>query len=123
MIYVKFGDFKDPLKQNLTLEFRRNQNKSFSILIKSHINHDQIHHIRNNWPGPTIFSPGDCHTKRLLALIHPCLEEVTEIESDPKRRFVSFKVTPSNDRVVCVYAPSGHNTREQLARGHFFEGK
>ena len=37
-------------------------------------------------------------------------------------RFVSFKVTPSNDRVLCIYAPSGHSTREQLARGHFFEG-
>ena len=32
--------------------------------------------------------------------------------------FLSF----SNDRVLCVYAPSGHSTREQLTRGHFFEG-
>ena len=35
--------------------------------------------------------------------------------------FVTFWVTPSNDRVLCVYAPSGHNIREQLAREHFFE--
>ena len=35
---------------------------------------------------------------------------------------MSFKVTPSNDRVLCVYAPSGYSTREQLARGRFFEG-
>ena len=38
-----------------------------------------------------------------------------------KRRFVSCKATPSNDRVLCVYATSGCNTREQLARGNFFE--
>ena len=38
---------------------------------------------------------------------------------------MSFKVTPSNDKVFmcfCVYAPLGHSTREQLARGRFFEG-
>ena len=36
--------------------------------------------------------------------------------------FVSFKVTPFNDRILCVYVPSGYSTREQLARGRFFEG-
>ena len=25
-------------------------------------------------------------------------------------------------RVLCICAPSGHSNREQLARGHFFEG-
>ena len=34
----------------------------------------------------------------------------------------SFKVTVSNYRVLCIYAPSGDSTREQLARGSFFEG-
>ena len=50
------------------------------------------------------------------------LTGVIEVDTNPKRKFVSFKVTPSNDRGLCVYAPSGHNTREELARGHFFEG-
>ena len=35
--------------------------------------------------------------------------------------FVSLKVTPSDDRVLCVYAPSWQNTREQLVKGCFFE--
>ena len=35
---------------------------------------------------------------------------------------MSFKVTLSNDRVLCVYAPSGNSTREQLASGRFSEG-
>ena len=47
--------------------------------------------------------------------------DVTEVDSNPKGRFVSFKVAPSSDRVVCVYAPSGHGNREQLAKGRFFE--
>ena len=34
---------------------------------------------------------------------------------------MSFKVTHTNDKVLCVYAPSEYGTREQLARGHSFE--
>ena len=43
-------------------------------------------------------------TKRLLILLHLGLEAVPEVDIDPKGRFVSFKVTPSNDRVLCAYA-------------------
>ena len=70
--------------------------------------------------GPIIFSPEDSHTKVLLVLLHLGLEGVTKVDTDPKGRFASFKVTPSNDRVLCVCAPWGHRTR--LAGGRFFEG-
>ena len=40
----------------------------------------------------------------MLLLLDLGLEGVTEVETDPKGNFVSFKVTPSNDRVLCVYA-------------------
>ena len=83
------------------------KNKDISILTETHINHDQIHHqihIRNNWLGPIFFSPGDSHTKGLLVLLHLGLEGFTEVDTDPKGRFLSFKVTPSNDRVLCVCA-------------------
>ena len=69
--------------------------------------------------GPIFLSPGDSHTK---ALLHLGLEGVTEVDTDPKGRFLSFKVTLSNDRVLCVYTPSRDSTREQFARGRFFEG-
>ena len=48
-------------------------------------------------------------------------EGITEVETDPKKRFGSFTTTSSNDRVLCVYALSGCITKEQLARGRFFE--
>ena len=35
---------------------------------------------------------------------------------------MSFKFTPTNDKVLCAYAPSGYSAREKLDRGHFFEG-
>ena len=115
-------DFKYPLKKDLALEFCRNQSKDFSILTDTHINHDQIHHIRNNWLDPIFFSPRDNHTKGFVLLLHSGLEGVTKVEADPKRRYVSFKVTPSNKRVFFVYATSGHKIREHLVREHFFEG-
>ena len=104
MIYENFGGIRDPLKQNLTLQSCRKRNKDVSILSQTHINLDQIHHIRNNWLGAIFFSPGDSHTKGLVVLPPLRLEGVTEVDTDPKRRFVSFKVTPSNDAVLCVYA-------------------
>ena len=113
---------KDPLKQDEVFKFCRNRNKDLSILTETHINFDQIQYIRNNWLDVIFFSPGDSHTKRLLVLLNLGLEGVTKVDTDPKGRFVSFKEPPSNDRVLCFYVPSGHNTRGQVARRHFFEG-
>ena len=73
------------------------KNKDISILTELHTNHDQIHHqifIRNNYLGLIFFSPGDSHTKGSLVLLHPDLEGINEVDTDPKRGFVSFKVTP-----------------------------
>ena len=99
MIHYNVGGIRDPLKHDLALEFCRKtkQNKHISILTGTHINHDQIHHetdIRNNWLGPIFFYPKDSHTNRLLVLIHPGLQGITEVDIDPKRVFVSFEVTP-----------------------------
>ena len=88
-----------------------------SELAETHINLDQIYQIRSNWLSPIFFSPGNSHTKWLLVLLHLGLEDVTKVATDSKGRFSSFKVTPSNDRVLCVYAPSGHGISEQLAKG------
>ena len=90
MIYANAGDLKDPLKQDLAHEFCWNKNKDFSILNKPYINHDQINHIRNNWLGNNFSLLADSHTKDLLFLLHPGLESVTEVDTDPKQRFVSF---------------------------------
>ena len=102
----------------MALEFCRNQNKVISILIETHINHDQIRHIRNNWLGSNFFSLGDSRTKGHLS----CFIWDLKIGTDAKGTFVSFMFTPSNDIILCVYAPSGYSTREQPDRGRFFEG-
>ena len=111
MIFANVGDFKDFLKQDLALQCCRNQNQYFNW---THINQDQKHYKRNNLLGPHFFFPGDSHTKGLISFLNSGLEGVTEVDTDPKRGFVSFKVTPSSDRVLCVYVPTGHNTWEKL---------
>ena len=112
MIYANVGSIRDPLKQDLALDFNRKQNKYISILTETRIKHDQILHIRNNWLGPIFLFPGSSHTKGLIAQLHPGLEGATEVDTDPKGRFVSFKVTLSNNRVLCFCVTSRHNTRE-----------
>ena len=57
----------------------------------------------------------------MVVLLHSDLPGVTEVDADPKEKYVSFKVTPSNDRVLSVYAPPEHSTREKLARGREFD--
>ena len=76
--------------------------KVISILTETHINHDQTHHTRNNWLGPIIFSHGDSRTKRMLFLLYLGLEGITEVDTDPKGWFVSFKVTTSNESSLFV---------------------
>ena len=51
---------------------------------------------------PIFFSPEDTHTKAMLFLLHLGLEGVTEVDTDPKERFVSFKVTTSNESSLFV---------------------
>ena len=67
MIYDHIGGIKYTLKQDMELEFCGNQNSVISILIETHINHDQIHHIRNDWLGSSFFSPGDIYTEECLS--------------------------------------------------------
>ena len=103
MIYDHNGGIRDPLKEDLRLEFCRHQNKVLSILTETDINHDQIYHIRNNWLGSNFLSRKD-NTKE-------CLSD-WKVDTDPKERFVSFRFAPSNGRVFCVDVPSGYSTRE-----------
>ena len=105
MIYANVGGIRDPLKQDVALEFCRKQNKYIIILTETHIKHDQILYIRNNWLGPIFLSPGSSYTKGFIAQLHPGLEGVTEVDTDPKGIFVSFKVTLSNNGVLCFCAP------------------
>ena len=121
MLYAKVGGIRDSVKQEITLEFCKSQIKDICILAETHINHEQIHQIKNNWLGPILISYGDTFSKGILILLHPGFSDISEVDSDPNGRFISFKVAPSDDRVLCVYAPSGHSNREQLIQRRFFE--
>ena len=48
---------------------------------ETHINHDQIRHIRNNWLNPIFFPPGDNRAKGLLVLLYLDLEFITGVDT------------------------------------------
>ena len=121
MLYANVGGIRNPVKQETVIEFCKSQNKDICILTETHIDNEQIHQIKNNWLGPVFISPGDIFSKGILILLHPGFPDVTEVDSDPNGRFISFKVAPFDDRFLCVYALSGHSNREQLIRRRFFE--
>ena len=81
-----------------------------------------MYHIRNNWLGAIFLSPGNSRTRRLLLLLHLGLEGVTGVDTSLQGRFASFNVTPSNDRVLCVYdlgiAP-GNSCPEGVSLKHY----
>ena len=97
ILYANVGGIRDPVKQEIALEFCKSQNKDISISTETHIGQDQIHQIRNNWLGPISFAPGDTFSKGILMLLHPGFDDVTYVDTDPKGRFVSFRVASSND--------------------------
>ena len=95
------------MKQEIAIEFYRSQNKDICIFGETRIGQEQIHQIRNNWLGPIFFALGNTFSKGMLILLHSGFDDVTtDVDTNPKGRFVTFKVTPSNDRVLCIYAPS-----------------
>ena len=73
MMYASVGGIRDPLKQDLTLEFCRKQNNYISILTETHVTYDQIRQIKNNWLDTIFLSPGKSHTKGLLYQSYPGL--------------------------------------------------
>ena len=93
------GGMRDSLKQDLAREFcRKKSKKDIIILTETHINHDKIYHIRRNWLGFIFFSPAVV-TQNVL--FHLGIEGIIKVNTDSKGRFVSFKGTPSNNRVLC----------------------
>ena len=61
---------KIPPSRILHLNFAETKTQTSVFLSETHINHDQIHHVRNTWFEPILFSPEDSHTKGLLVLLH-----------------------------------------------------
>ena len=109
------GGIRDTFKQDLALEVSRKEKQRHQYFNWNPYQPWSNTRYKKNW------SPRESNLKRLLSLLHLDLEGATEVDINPKGRFVSFKVTPSNDKVLCIYGPSWYSSREQLARGRFFE--
>ena len=120
MLYANVGGIRDPVKQEIILEFCRNQNKDICISSETHINHEQIHQITNNCQDP-FFSLLEIPFQKvyLSYLIQALLMllRLTQIQKGD--------LCPSNLLLLVteffVFILLQDSSREQLARGHFFE--
>ena len=101
-----------PLKQNLALQFCRNRNKEVSILIETHMNLDQVHHIRNNWLDAIVFSPEDRKQKDCLPCFIWVLKVSLRFTLIQKGGLFALRLLRLMTRVFCFYAPSQHSTKE-----------
>ena len=110
MIYDNFSGIRDPLKQNLALQFCSNWNK-------------EIIGWAPSFPFLEIVTQKDCFSCFIWVLKVPL--RLALIQKDlPLRSLVSFKVTPSNDRVLCVYAigtAPGNSCLEGLSLSKAFD--
>ena len=68
--------------------------------------------------GSIFFCPGDSHTKGMVFVLHLGLEGITEVDTDPERRFVSFKVITSNESSLFVL-PQGIAPENSRLAGTF----
>ena len=73
--------------------------------------------------GPIFFSPGDTHTNGILFLLHLGLEGVTELDTDPKERFVSSSQVTTTSNESSLFVPlQGIAPEASWLGGRFFEG-
>ena len=92
-------------------------------MTETFINHYEIHHIRNNWLGPILFSAGDSHTKGLPVLFYLGLKvssRLTLIQNGDLRplRLLSLMTKFSSTLPIQGILP-GNNWQ---SGEHFFEG-
>ena len=122
MIYDHVRGIRDLLKQDLALEFCRNQNQLNSILTKTPISYDQIHNMRNNWLGSIFSSSGDSYRKGLPACLIWILKLSLSVALIQMRCLGSLRVFPLMTSFSVFIPPSGYGTKKQLGSGRFFEG-
>ena len=68
------------------------------------------------WSGTLVLQKPNTDIKTLIE-IHINHNQIHHTKIIEWGGFVSFTVTPSNKKVLCVYSPSGHSTRKQMSSG------
>ena len=94
--------------------------KDISILTETHINHDQIYHIRSNWLGFIFFSPGVVTQKEYISYFIRVLRVSLRSTLIQKRGLCPLRGLPQMTE-FSLFIPF-QRTREHLVREPFFEG-
>ena len=55
---------------------------------------------RNNWLGPIFFDPNDTFSKGMLIFFHPGFDDVTDVDTDPKKEDLCPSVLHHSNSVL-----------------------
>ena len=79
------GEIRDPVNQDLALEFDRNQNKDVSILTETCINHGQIHHVLKSGGSWKVKNTPKLFSKYLLQRQNMQNQKISELYTDDNK--------------------------------------
>ena len=79
------GEIRDPVNQDLALEFDRNQNKDVSILTETCINHGQIHHVLKSGGSWKVKNTAKLFSKYLLQRQNMQNQKISEFYTDDNK--------------------------------------
>ena len=101
--------------------FALSEQPDFSVFQETHLDYTHMQDIKNNWDGEFLISPGQTQTGGILILQAQNSPAIKDIKSDPKGRYILFRIKDSNDLVAAIYAPSGASKEKQTERTNFYK--
>ena len=76
--------------------------------------------IKNKWEREVSISPGTTFRDGILLLAKATAPKLRILRSDPKGKYIIFRVLNTNDVIINIYAPSGIIKEKCELRQNFF---
>ena len=102
------------------LQFCENTGAEFSVLQETHLGLDKYIDIKNQWEREIHISPGTMFRDGMLILARNNAPKIDILKSNPKGKYILFRVSDTTDVAAVIYAPSGILKQKQALRQSFF---
>ena len=120
IISLNSGGLKIKERLDTALQFCRNAKADFSILQETHLGPNKFVEIKNQWEGEVYISPGTTFRDGILLLAKATAPKLRILRSDPKGKYIIFRILNTNDVIINIYAPSGIIKEKCELRQNFF---
>ena len=76
--------------------------------------------IKQQWEGEVYISPGTIFRDGILVLAKSTAPKIDILKSDPKGKYIIFRISNTNDIVINIYAPSGIIKEKKRVKADLF---